>query len=166
MSEFDSNLPPTTPGPSGRAASSAPTTATRGSPRSQPRTVRHLLQGVYSNKLGHGHGQKASRPCRTWRWSKTTPAASISRDIPGTEKVYEADLVLLALGFLGPGGGHRQGHEPGDRPAYELQGRFRPVRHQRPGRLRRRRICRRGQSLVVSGPSPKAAAPPARWTAS
>ena len=35
-------------------------------------------------------------------WVRDTPWALWPQKIPGTEKVWPADLVLLALGFLGP----------------------------------------------------------------
>ncbi len=36
------------------------------------------------------------------KWEKDDKGRFIPRDVPGTEKVYPADLVLLAMGFLGP----------------------------------------------------------------
>lgn len=35
-------------------------------------------------------------------WEKDDNGRVVPKDIPGTEKVWKADLVLLALGFLGP----------------------------------------------------------------
>ncbi|HQR35462.1 MAG TPA: glutamate synthase subunit beta [Blastocatellia bacterium] len=35
-------------------------------------------------------------------WEKDDNGRIVPKDIPGTEKVWKADLVLLALGFLGP----------------------------------------------------------------
>ena len=35
-------------------------------------------------------------------WTKNENGAFIPKNIPGTEKVWPADLVLLAMGFLGP----------------------------------------------------------------
>ncbi len=35
-------------------------------------------------------------------WSKNENGAFIPKNVPGTEKVWPADLVLLAMGFLGP----------------------------------------------------------------
>jgi glutamate synthase (NADPH) small chain len=38
----------------------------------------------------------------TVEWTKNEAGAFVPKNIPGTEKVYPADLVLLAMGFLGP----------------------------------------------------------------
>lgn len=35
-------------------------------------------------------------------WSKDAGGRLVPQEVPGTEKVWKADLVLLALGFLGP----------------------------------------------------------------
>lgn len=35
-------------------------------------------------------------------WVKDAQGRNVPREIPGTEKVWKADLVLLAMGFLGP----------------------------------------------------------------
>jgi glutamate synthase (NADPH/NADH) len=35
-------------------------------------------------------------------WSKNEKGQWLMKELPGTEKFYEADLVLLAMGFLGP----------------------------------------------------------------
>ncbi len=37
-------------------------------------------------------------------WKKNPEGQMIPHDVPGSEKVYPADLVLLAMGFLGPEG--------------------------------------------------------------
>jgi glutamate synthase (NADPH/NADH) small chain len=38
-------------------------------------------------------------------WTKSAEGQMIPKPVPGTEKVIPADLVLLAMGFLGPEGG-------------------------------------------------------------
>lgn len=35
-------------------------------------------------------------------WEKDSSGRVVPKEIPGTEKIWKADLVLLALGFLGP----------------------------------------------------------------
>ena len=35
-------------------------------------------------------------------WARDGKGAFIPKRVPGTEKIYPADLVLLAMGFLGP----------------------------------------------------------------
>jgi len=52
--------------------------------------------------LGDGEGRlRAVRTVRV-RWSKDPGSPPRMEEIPGTEEEWEADLVLLALGFLGP----------------------------------------------------------------
>jgi len=36
------------------------------------------------------------------KWVKDSQGRMVPQEVPGTEKVWEADLVLLAMGFLGP----------------------------------------------------------------
>lgn len=36
------------------------------------------------------------------RWTKDSSGRVVPQEVPGSEKVWEADLVLLAMGFLGP----------------------------------------------------------------
>ncbi len=38
----------------------------------------------------------------TIEWKKNPAGQMIPEEVPGSEKVYEADLVLLAMGFMGP----------------------------------------------------------------
>ena len=49
---------------------------------------------------GKGHVKEVHTACV--EWTKNESGAFIPRNIPGTEKVFPADLVLLAMGFLGP----------------------------------------------------------------
>jgi glutamate synthase (NADPH/NADH) small chain len=52
--------------------------------------------------IDDGNGNVAAvKTCRV-DWQKTTEGGPPFTPIPGTEEVYPADLVLLALGFLGP----------------------------------------------------------------
>ena len=91
---------------------------------------------------------------RGQRTAWSAPALRAGRAAPpfapveGTEGVLEADLVLLAMGFLHPQ------HEGVRRRSAGREGpaRQRPradLRHERRGRLRRRATARRGQSLIV-----------------
>ncbi len=57
------------------------------------------------------------------------------QEIPGTEKVWPAQLVLLAMGFLGPEETVLGQLRRGTGPTFQCQGRLRQVCHQRPGRL-------------------------------
>ena len=51
--------------------------------------------------IDNGHGQVAGIRTVQIDWSKPSDNAPFS-EIAGSEKVFEADLVLLAMGFLGP----------------------------------------------------------------
>ena len=76
-------------------------------------------------------------------WSKPDGKAPFS-EVPGSEKVWPADLVLLATGFLGPelDVSEMLGVETQRPPRWlgDVRGRARPVRHERRGSLRRRRL--------------------------
>ncbi|MBI4488391.1 MAG: glutamate synthase subunit beta, partial [Deltaproteobacteria bacterium] len=52
--------------------------------------------------VGHGNGHVKELHTVTVEWAKADSGAWVPKRIPGTEKVYPADLVLLAMGFLGP----------------------------------------------------------------
>jgi NAD(P)H-dependent glutamate synthase small subunit len=51
--------------------------------------------------VGDGHGNVAGVKTVTIDWSKPDGQTPFS-EVPGTEKVWPADLVFLSLGFLGP----------------------------------------------------------------
>ena len=99
-------------------------------------------------------------------WSKPGEKAPFS-EVPGSEKVWPADLVLLATGFLGPelAVGEMLGVET-QKPARQLgnvQRRARPVRHER-RQASSPPATAAAANRSSSGPSTKAAAPPARST--
>ena len=81
-------------------------------------------------------------------WTKNDKGQFIPRNIPGTEKVLPAQLVLLAMGFLGP-----------EQPLLESLGIERDVRSNAKADFEKYTTnlkgifaagdCRRGQSLVV-----------------
>jgi glutamate synthase (NADPH/NADH) small chain len=52
--------------------------------------------------VGNDAGQVKELHTVQVEWVKDDKGRFVPRDVPGSEKVYEADLVLLALGFLGP----------------------------------------------------------------
>lgn len=54
--------------------------------------------------LGEG-GQVTGLQTVTVEWAKNSDGQMIPKPVPGTEQVIPADLVLLAMGFLGPEGG-------------------------------------------------------------
>jgi glutamate synthase (NADPH/NADH) small chain len=62
-----------------------------------PRTYNILTKEFINDGRGHVAGVKTVRI----DWTRPSKGARF-KEIPGTETTWEADLVLLALGFLGP----------------------------------------------------------------
>ncbi len=52
--------------------------------------------------VGDTHGNVKELHTVEIEWGKNETGAFIPKSLPGTEKVWPADLVLLAMGFLGP----------------------------------------------------------------
>ena len=52
--------------------------------------------------IGDGAGNVKGLRTVQLDWSKPTPGGPPFSRVPGSERVFEADLVLLAMGFLGP----------------------------------------------------------------
>jgi glutamate synthase (NADPH) small chain len=52
--------------------------------------------------VGDQNGQVKELHVYDVEWSKNEQGAFVPKRVPGTEKVLQADLVLLAMGFLGP----------------------------------------------------------------
>jgi glutamate synthase (NADPH/NADH) small chain len=52
--------------------------------------------------LGDENGHVKELQTVAIEWGKNENGAFVPKRIPGTEKVWPADLVLLAMGFLGP----------------------------------------------------------------
>ena len=82
------------------------------------------------------------------RWEKDEEGRWQMNEIEGTEKTYQADLVLLAMGFTGPetGVSEELGVELDERGNYRAQfGKYRTNVE----RVWTAGDCRRGQSLIV-----------------
>jgi NADPH-dependent glutamate synthase beta subunit-like oxidoreductase len=97
--------------------------------------------------IDDGHGHVAGIKTVNVDWSKPNGKTPFS-EVPGTEKVWQADLVLLSLGFLGPE--HTVSDMLGIR--YDQRSNYRADTDDYatsiPG-LFAAGDCRRGQSLVV-----------------
>ncbi|MBI4528875.1 MAG: glutamate synthase subunit beta [Deltaproteobacteria bacterium] len=52
--------------------------------------------------IGDGNGHVKEVHAVSVEWTRNESGAFIPKNIPGTEQVFPADLVLLAMGFLGP----------------------------------------------------------------
>jgi NAD(P)H-dependent glutamate synthase small subunit len=110
-----------------------------------PRTYSILTKAFIGDDQGHVKGLKTVNV----KWVSDQGKMSLE-EIPGSEKVWEADLVLLAMGFLGP----EQYVVEGQNLDFDQRGNFQ-ARHDIyatnvPG-LFAAGDCRRGQSLVVWG---------------
>jgi NAD(P)H-dependent glutamate synthase small subunit len=97
--------------------------------------------------IGDGHGNVSGVKTVNIDWSKPNGATPFS-EVPGTERVWKADLVLLSMGFLGPERtvSNLLGIDCDERGNYRTEG----GRYDTsvPG-LFAAGDCRRGQSLVV-----------------
>ena len=74
------------------------------------------------------------------QWERNDKGQFVPKEVPGTEQVRPAQLVLLAMGFLGPEQPLLEDARPPPRRAHQHQGRIREIRHQPQRRLRRRRL--------------------------
>lgn len=52
--------------------------------------------------LDDGHGHVSGVKTKQIKWEKNEAGRFVMKDVEGSEKVYKADLVLLAMGFVGP----------------------------------------------------------------
>jgi glutamate synthase (NADPH) small chain len=97
---------------------------------------------------GDAHGHVKAVHLVQIEWTKNDKGQFIPKNIPGTEKVLPAQLVLLAMGFLGP-----------EQPLLEMLGIERDARSNAKADFEKYTTnipkvfaagdCRRGQSLVV-----------------
>ena len=97
---------------------------------------------------GDANGQVNAVHTVEVKWEKNDKGQFIPKNVPGTEKVLSAQLVLLAMGFLGP-----------EQPLLEALGIERDVRSNAKADFEKYTTnipsvfacgdCRRGQSLVV-----------------
>jgi glutamate synthase (NADPH/NADH) small chain len=97
---------------------------------------------------GDAHGHVKAVHVVQIEWTKNDKGQFVPKNVPGTEKVLPAQLVLLAMGFLGP-----------EQPLLESLGIERDVRSNAKAEFEKYTTnipkvfaagdCRRGQSLVV-----------------
>ena len=126
----------TTPGRSGRR-SIAPTTPTRKSTRSSA-TIRATTRRYEGVRRRRRQGRLRAHQPRSS--GSTTNGAPKMVEVEGSDRDCPADLVLLAMGFLGPEAYLAQTLGVELDRALELQRRARQVRDERARRLRRRRL--------------------------
>jgi glutamate synthase (NADPH/NADH) small chain len=110
---------------------------------SDPRKFRILAKRFVGSE-GHVTGIETVRV----EWTDNDNGERQMIEVPGTEKVYEADLVLLAMGFVGPEAtlAERMGLERDGRGNFQAEfGDYATSA----GGVFAAGDCRRGQSLVV-----------------
>ena len=110
-----------------------------------PRTYSLLTKEFIGDENGHVKGVKTINV----KWSNENGRMSFE-EVPGTEKVWEAELVLLAMGFLGPEQYVAEGAGLELDPRSNYQAAHEKYTTNVDG-LFAAGDCRRGQSLVVWG---------------
>jgi glutamate synthase (NADPH) small chain len=98
--------------------------------------------------LDDGKGNVAGIKTVRLEWVKEPNGRMIMKEVPGSEQVFEADLILLAMGFLGPEEtvGQQIGLEFDPRSNFKAE--YGQFATSIPG-VFAAGDCRRGQSLVV-----------------
>jgi NADPH-dependent glutamate synthase beta subunit-like oxidoreductase len=98
--------------------------------------------------IDDGHGNVAGIKTTRLEWAKDPSGRMVMKEVPGSEQVFEADLVLLAMGFLGPEEtvGKQLGLEFDPRSNFKAE--YGQFATSMPG-IFAAGDCRRGQSLVV-----------------
>ena len=109
-----------------------------------PRVFSIVSQGVRRRRSG----QRGRHPHRAGRVGEGRAGRFQMREVAGSEEVFPADLVLLAMGFLGPENTLVEKLGLQDRPAIELRRRYGEFATSVEG-VFAAGDCRRGQSLVV-----------------
>ncbi|MGE3316851.1 MAG: FAD-dependent oxidoreductase, partial [Planctomycetaceae bacterium] len=109
-----------------------------------PRRFEISTVEFFGDEHGNVKGLKATRV----DWSKPVPGGAPFTPVSGSEEIFEADLVLLAMGFLGPESpvAEQLGVELDPRSNYKAD--FEKYRTNI-DKIFAAGDCRRGQSLVV-----------------
>jgi glutamate synthase (NADPH/NADH) small chain len=97
---------------------------------------------------GDAHGHVSAVHTVQVEWTRNEQGQYIPKHVPGTEKVLPAQLVLLAMGFLGPEPGLLESLGIERDPRSNVKAEFEKYHTNVPG-IFACGDCRRGQSLVV-----------------
>ena len=100
---------------------------------------------------GDSHGHVTAVHTVQVEWTRNDKGQYVPKNVPGSEKVLPAQLVLLAMGFLGP-----------EQPLLDALGVERDSRSNAKAEFEKYHTAAKASS---SGPSTKAVAPPANATA-
>jgi glutamate synthase (NADPH/NADH) small chain len=98
--------------------------------------------------VGDGEGRVKELVTVEIQWERNDKGAFIPKEIPGTEKSRPAQLVLLAMGFLGPEQSLLKDLKVETDPRSNIRAEYEKYATNMPG-LFAAGDCRRGQSLVV-----------------
>jgi glutamate synthase (NADPH/NADH) small chain len=98
--------------------------------------------------VGDGNGNVKEMHIYDVEWARNEQGAFIPKRVPGTDKVIKADLVLLAMGFLGPEDGVLKQLGVEQDPRSNAKAEYGKFATNVPG-VFAAGDCRRGQSLVV-----------------
>jgi glutamate synthase (NADPH/NADH) small chain len=98
--------------------------------------------------IGDDHGQVKEVLTVQIQWERNDKGQFIPKEVPGTEKIIPAQLVLLAMGFLGPEQPLLDGLKVERDPRTNVKAEFEKYHTNIKG-VFAAGDCRRGQSLVV-----------------
>lgn len=82
------------------------------------------------------------------QWERTPEGQMIPKEVPGSEKVHQADLILLAMGFMGPEGSLVEQFGVEKDPRSNILAQYDEFATSKPG-IFAAGDGRRGQSLIV-----------------
>jgi glutamate synthase (NADPH) small chain len=97
---------------------------------------------------GDSHGQVKEILTVQIQWERNDKGQFVPKEVPGTEKIISAQLVLLAMGFLGPEQPLLEALKVERDPRSNIKADFERYHTNLPG-VFAAGDCRRGQSLVV-----------------
>jgi glutamate synthase (NADPH) small chain len=98
--------------------------------------------------IGDGHGQVKEALTVRIQWERNEKGQFVPKEVPGTEKVVPTQLVLLAMGFLGPEQPLLETLNVDRDPRTNIKAEFEKYQTNLKG-VFAAGDCRRGQSLVV-----------------
>jgi len=98
--------------------------------------------------VGDEHGQVKETHIVRIEWGKDDKGRFVPKEVPGTEQVLKSQLVLLAMGFLGPEDTIAQGIKMDRDERSNFKAEYGKFGTSVPG-VFAAGDCRRGQSLVV-----------------
>jgi glutamate synthase (NADPH/NADH) len=99
--------------------------------------------------VGNDEGQVTGIETVRVEWAKDASGRFQMKEVEGSEQLYEADLIFLAMGFMGPEQALLDALELPKDPRSNIAATFGPGGHKAKEKIFAAGDCRRGQSLVV-----------------